>query len=58
MKNSLLAIIVLLAGCYHRDIQADIAACTAFCKEAVIAIQWDDSGMSACECQRIDSCDP
>jgi hypothetical protein len=56
MRKMLL--LLLLAGCHQRDIQADLAACTAFCKEAVIAIQWDDSGLSTCECQRIDSCDP
>jgi hypothetical protein len=57
MRTVILALLTL-AGCHQRDIQADLAACTAFCKEAVVLIQWDENGLAACECQRIDSCDP
>jgi hypothetical protein len=57
MRN-LVVSLLLLSGCHERNIQADLAACTAFCKEAVVLIQWDENGIAACECQRIDSCDP
>jgi hypothetical protein len=57
MRN-LVVSLLLLSGCHERNIQADLAACTAFCKEAVVLIQWDENGIAACECQRIESCDP
>jgi hypothetical protein len=56
--RTIAATLLLLSGCHERNIQADLAACTAFCKEAVVLIQWDENGIAACECQRIDSCDP